>query len=92
MALKITRSNSIFEVEGPLNSATASFFKTHFIITLNSSNGLSIDINRVTEIDESGMKALKTLHEEASSWNKRLDLIGYRSREINLRLGQGALA
>lgn len=82
MALTITRNDKIFEVEGQINATTASYFKTHFSITLNSLNSLSIDINKVTEIDLSGIQALKAIHNKAITWKKSFYILGNGSKEI----------
>lgn len=82
MSLTITRNNKIYEVEGSLNSSTASYFKTHLAITLNSLKGLAIDINKVTEIDESGMQALKSIFDKSIAWNKPFYIIGNGSKKI----------
>ena len=82
MALTITRNNKIFEVKGSLNESTASYFKTHLAITLNSLNGLAIDINEVTEIDDNGMQALKSIFDKSIAWNKPFYIIGNGGKEI----------
>lgn len=82
MALTITRKEKIFEVAGQINATTAGYFKTHFTITLNSSRGLTIDINKVTEIDASGIRALQSIYNDAQSWNKPFHIIGIGSKDI----------
>lgn len=82
MALTITRNEDIFEVKGSINASTASYFQTHFALTLNSTSGLAIDINKVTEIDSNGIEALKTIYEKAQSWNKPFYILGTGSKEI----------
>lgn len=82
MALEITRNDNTFKVEGKINTSTSSYFKTHFIITLNSINGLIIDLNKVTEIDACGLQALKSIHEKAIMWKKPFSIIGKGSKEI----------
>lgn len=82
MALTITRNEKIFEVKGKINASTASYFHTHFAITLNSLDGLAIDINNVTEIDSSGIQALKSIYDKAQSWNKSFNIVGNGSKKI----------
>ncbi|GAA0738800.1 MULTISPECIES: STAS domain-containing protein [Flavobacteriaceae] len=82
MALSITRNEKTFEVKGRINAATASYFQAHFAIALNSGNGLSIDINNVTEIDSNGMRALKSLYEKAEAWKKPFYILGNGCKEI----------
>ena len=92
MALTITRNDKIFKVEGPINSSTASFFKTHFAITLNSLSGLSIDINKVTEIDDKGLLAIKSLFENSITWNKPFSIIGEGSNLVYDALNYSSVA
>ncbi|WP_417558686.1 STAS domain-containing protein [Mesoflavibacter zeaxanthinifaciens] len=82
MALSITKNKKAFEVKGRINATTASFFKTHFINALNSKNGLSIDINNVTEIDSNGMRALKELYSKAKTYKKPFYILGNGCKEI----------
>ena len=56
MALKILRNDNTFTLEGQIDATTASSFQTHFNITLNTLENLTIDINKVTQIDVKGMK------------------------------------
>jgi len=92
MSLKITKNEKIFEVEGPINGSTASFFKTHFVITLNSLSELTIDVDNVTEIDQSGMKAFRSIFDMALLWNKPLVLVGERRKEIYAGLEHNLVA
>ena len=82
MALLITRNNNIFEVEGNLNNTTSSNFIAHLSLSLNSSNGLSIDINKVKEIDSNGIKALEEIFNKAKSWDKPFYIIGENSEKV----------
>ncbi|WP_047550216.1 STAS domain-containing protein [Psychroserpens sp. Hel_I_66] len=92
MALQITRNEKTFTVEGKINTSTASNFKTHFVITLNSLTELTIDISKVTEIDSDGVEALKTIYRNAISWNKPFSIIGYGCKEIYDELRLNAVA
>jgi anti-anti-sigma regulatory factor len=82
MALKITRNKKAFTVEGQINASTASYFKTHFILTLNAISDLTIDISKVSEIDSNGMTAFKTIYNSAKSWEKPFSIIGLGSQDI----------
>jgi ABC-type transporter Mla MlaB component len=82
MGLTITRIKNTFNVEGHINVSTASYFRTHFAITLNSLDGLNIDINNVTEIDSDGINAIRTIYDKALMWNKPFAIVGKGSKEI----------
>jgi anti-anti-sigma regulatory factor len=92
MALKITRNEKAFTVDGKINASTSSNFKTHFVITLNSLSDLTIDISKVTEIDSNGIEALKTIYNNAISWNKPFSIIGNGCKEIHEELRLNAIA
>lgn len=62
MELTILRNNNTFTLEGKINASTASNFKTHFNMTLNCIKDLTIDINKVTEIDTYGVEAIKSIY------------------------------
>lgn len=82
MTLTITKNEQLFEVTGQINATTASYFKCHFVIALNSLSGLSIDINKVIEIDDTGMQAIKTIYTKAEQWKKPFKIIGFGSKDI----------
>jgi len=67
MALTILRHKNTFTVEGNINATTASYFKTHFNLSLNSLKNVTIDISKVTEIDTNGVEALKAIYNNAKS-------------------------
>ncbi|WP_026754798.1 STAS domain-containing protein [Sediminibacter sp. Hel_I_10] len=82
MALKITRNENTFTLEGQINACTASNFKTHFMLMLNSMRDITIDISKVTEIDSNGMHAIKSVYNNATSWHKPFYIIGNGCKEI----------
>ena len=82
MALTILRNDNTFTVEGKINTNTASNFQTHFNITLNSLKKLTIDISKVTEIDVNGVDAIKSIYNNAKSWNKPFAIVGNGCKEI----------
>jgi anti-anti-sigma regulatory factor len=92
MALKIIRKQNIFKVEGQINKVNASYFKTHFVITLNVLSGLVIDINKVTEIDSSGIQALKYIFKNALKFKKPFSIVGNGSKEIYAEFGYTKIA
>ncbi|QCX39908.1 STAS domain-containing protein [Aureibaculum algae] len=92
MAIKILKTNNIFNVEGQINLTTANYFKTHLTITLNSSRGLTININKVSEIDESGIQALETIYANALQWNKPFYIVGEGANAVYTKFGHTNLA
>lgn len=82
MALTIIRQKNTFKVEGQLNKENASNFKTHLVLMLNCLNQITIDIDKVTKIDKSGLDAIKTLYNNAKAWNKRFVIVGEGCKDI----------
>lgn len=76
MSLKITQNNETFEVIGKINTATSKSFKLHFELVLNSREKLTIDINKVDEINTCGARALKELYRQAILNNKTVSILG----------------
>lgn len=81
MSLKITQNNGTFEVIGKINTATSKSFKLHFELILNSFDKLIIDIDKVSEINICGLRAIKELSREAILNNKTLSILGAGSKE-----------
>jgi anti-anti-sigma regulatory factor len=81
MSLKITQNNGTFEVAGKINTATSKSFKLHFDFILNSRDKLTIDINKVNEINVCGARVLKELYRKAILNNKTFSILGAGSKE-----------
>lgn len=82
MALKILRNDNTFTLEGQIDATTASSFQTHFNITLNTLENLTIDINKVTQIDAKGMNAFKVIYNNAKSWDKPFVIVGLGCKDV----------
>lgn len=82
MALTITQENDTITLEGALNTATLKGFKTHFEFILNSNKGITLDINRVTEIDASAMNTLKAFYRKAILERNIFFVVGKGCKDI----------
>ncbi|GAA3612067.1 STAS domain-containing protein [Flavivirga amylovorans] len=82
MAFRITNQNGTFLVEGTINASTALNFQEHLESILNLQETLTIDIENVTEIDASGMHALRVLYDNAVTYNRPFYIIGTGCKEI----------
>ncbi|TGV00667.1 STAS domain-containing protein [Flavivirga rizhaonensis] len=82
MALKITEQNGTFLVEGTINANTALNFQNHLETILNVYETLTIDIENVTEIDASGMNALRALYSNALIYNRPFYILGTGCKEV----------
>ncbi|WP_303317950.1 STAS domain-containing protein [Flavivirga abyssicola] len=82
MALKITDQNGTFLVEGTINTTTALNFQNHLEAILNTYETLTIDIENVTEIDASGMQALRALYNNALIYNRPFYIVGTGCKEV----------
>lgn len=83
MALKITQQNSVFIIEGTINASTAMHFQNYLESILNAYEALTIDIENVTEIDASGMKAMRALYSNALIYNRPFYIIGTGCKEVH---------
>ena len=82
MALKITEQNGTFIVEGTINATTAIYFQNHLESILNVYEALTIDIENVTEIDASGMKAMRALYSNALIYSRSFYILGTGCKEV----------
>jgi len=82
MALTITQQDDIITLEGVLNAATVKNFKTHFGFIQNSYKGVTLDIDKVSQIDESAMQTLKEMYRISALSNNLFFVAGFRSEEI----------
>ncbi|AEH01192.1 hypothetical protein [Lacinutrix sp. 5H-3-7-4] len=82
MALTITQQDNTIFLEGTLNNSTIKNFKTHFGFVLNAHAGVTLNIEKVTEIDNSSMITLKEIYRNAVLNNNLFFVAGPRSEEI----------
>lgn len=82
MALTIKENNGIFFAEGTLTTSTAKNFQRHLEFILNSYNMLTINIDSINEIDDSGMMALRALYTNALINNRSFYVVGNGCKEI----------
>jgi len=82
MALKITEQNSIFVIEGSINSATAKSFQNHLNILINHYSEVTINIDKVNNIDEHGLSILREFHLNALRFKRGFWIIGNGCKEI----------
>lgn len=82
MALQILENNGIFELEGSLNTETSRSFIIHFEHIINTVKNVTVNIEKVIEIDSRGVEALKKLLNIALRTNNKFLIIGYGCKDI----------
>jgi len=82
MALQILECNRTFYITGKINTTTVNSFITHFKHMLRKYDEVTINIDKVKEIDKSGVEAFKTLHTNATENQKELSITGYGCKDI----------
>ncbi|MBU2938178.1 STAS domain-containing protein [Lacinutrix sp. C3R15] len=82
MALTITQKENIITLEGALNASTLNSFKNYFSLVLNTSKNFTLNIDKVTEIDVSGMRVLKEMYRNAIHNNNIFFVVGYGCKDI----------
>lgn len=82
MALQISEKKGTFYLKGKLNCSTVRSFIIHFEYCITKYDRIFLNIDKVKEIDVSGLAAIKTLMALALRKNKMLSTIGYGSKDI----------
>ena len=82
MALQFFKKNNIFELSGNLNSQTSRSFIIHFEYLLNNFKIITVSIDKLTEIDASGVEAFKTLIAISLKSNSMFYITGNGSSDI----------
>jgi anti-anti-sigma regulatory factor len=82
MALQILEKNGTFEVSGDLDTETSHSFIVHFEHLMTTSKEITINIDKIKEIDASGIQALKTLFTISLKNNIILHIIGRGYKDI----------
>lgn len=82
MALTIKENNGEFLVEGAINASTAKNFQSHCEMLMQAFGELTINIEKITEIDKNGLNALKALYDNALNFNRAFYMVGVGCKEI----------
>ncbi|WP_299886037.1 STAS domain-containing protein [uncultured Lacinutrix sp.] len=82
MALQILENNGTFHLSGNLNATTSRAFIIHFEHVINSFKKVTVNIEKVKEIDTNGVAAFKTLLANALRENKLFSVIGNGCKDI----------
>lgn len=82
MALQIFKKNGNFQLCGNLNTSTTRSFIIHFEHLINTLKIVTVNIEKLNEIDASGVEALKTLIAISLRGNSTLSIIGNGSKDI----------
>lgn len=83
MALTITRENGVFMIAGAINASTSKHLENHFGSLLEKYNEVTINIDKVSHIDATGLSALRALYQSClTNYNKAFYIIGNGCKEI----------
>jgi anti-anti-sigma regulatory factor len=82
MALTITQQDNTVTLEGALNTNTLSSFRNHFNVILKSNKEVTLDMDKVTEMDASGMHALKEMYTNAIHSNNIFFVVGSCCKDV----------
>jgi ABC-type transporter Mla MlaB component len=82
MALQILEKNGTFQLFGNLNTQTSCSFIIHFKNLIHTLNDVTINIDKIKEIDTCGVEALKTLIAISLKNNSLLSIIGKGCKNI----------
>ncbi len=82
MALQISEKKGTFYLKGKLNCSTVRSFIIHFEHCIEHCNTIVLNIDKVKEIDASGLGAIQTLMAIALRKHKMFTTIGYGSKDI----------
>lgn len=82
MSLKIVKKKNVYQLKGKINTKSVLLFLNFFTKKIDTKNVITINIDKVTEIDKSGMNAIQQLFIQASNNQKNFSIIGAGCKEI----------
>ena len=82
MALKITEENFVFVVEGPINAITTESFQNQLNIIMDNYKKVTINIDKVNEIDANGLSILREFYLNGLRYNRDYSIVGYSCKAI----------
>lgn len=83
MALQITNTAGIFELNGDLNSQNLSSLNNHFNALLDCSKMITLSLNKLNNIDKCAVNAIASLYQNAMSRNKVFYILGQENSIVN---------
>ena len=82
MALQILEHNGTFHLQGNLNATTSRSFIIHLEHRIETVKDVTVNIDKVTEIDSNGVAAFKTLFASALKQHKGFFVTGNGCKDI----------
>lgn len=82
MVLKITEQNGFFLVDGPINATTSESLKNYLNIIIDNYKRVTINIDKVNQIDKKGLSVLRELYLNDLNYNRGFSIVGCGSKEI----------
>lgn len=82
MALRIEEKNGVFFLDGIINSDTSQAFKNHMDFIMETYGNVTINIDKVNEIDLNGLSVLKQFYTQSNRNAKDFFIVGYCCKEI----------
>ncbi|NNJ81537.1 MAG: hypothetical protein HKP11_05015 [Flavobacteriaceae bacterium] len=82
MALKITKTDDVYELQGRLCSSQAHEVRNFFISKLQIDGNLNISLCKLDDLDLSGAMMLERLKEEANKSGKMVQVFSGPNRKI----------
>ncbi|MBO6605720.1 STAS domain-containing protein [Psychroserpens sp.] len=82
MALRIEEKNDVFFLDGILNSDTSQVFKKHMDFIMETNGYVTINIDKLNEIDLNGLSVLKQFYRQSNKNAKDFFIVGYGCKEI----------
>ncbi|KAA5822331.1 hypothetical protein FPF71_14375 [Algibacter amylolyticus] len=82
MSLNIKESNGVFLLEGIINTTTLKKFKDRLEFLITNTKSVTINIEKVSAIDNHGLNFIQELFQIANAKNKSFSIIGYGCKTI----------
>lgn len=82
MALKITHADNVFYAEGEINQSTLLLFESHLGFLVHAHKTITLNIDKVKQIDASGVQLLLKFYREALLNNSGFYITGYGCKDL----------
>ena len=82
MALVITKQSDIYEINGELNSQNINSFKGYFDFLIEQSAFIKLSLNKVINLDLSGVQFITSLYRKAVAKNKAFFIVDLNNKDL----------
>lgn len=82
MALTITNTQGVYNINGTLNSQNSQMIKNHFEMIMDQSAFIKLSLNNIIDLDKNGIKTIASIYNKAKAKEKAFFIVDLNNKNI----------